>query len=76
MPGILLEGESDTIKYRGVEHLLDIARQQYDSLQKLETSQQMLKFQPVTEEEFSVLQYFRKLVSSEPPEHDSARSQL
>jgi hypothetical protein len=49
---MLLEGNSDTIKYCGVEHLLDLARQQYDSLEKLETSQQILKFQPVTEEEF------------------------
>lgn len=55
MPGILLEDKSDPIKYFGAAHLLDIARQQYDSLQRLETSQQILKFRPVTEEEFNGL---------------------
>lgn len=45
----------EPIKYIGAQHLLDVVRQQYDSLRKLETSQQILKFQPVTEDEFNIL---------------------
>ncbi|KAI9040584.1 uncharacterized protein KD926_008151 [Aspergillus affinis] len=55
MPGILLADNSDAVKYFTVEHLLDVARQQYNSLQKLETSQQILKFRQVTVKEFNVL---------------------
>lgn len=45
----------DPIRYLGAQHLLDVVLQQYDSLQKLETSQQILKFQPVTEDDFNIL---------------------
>ncbi|KAI9368041.1 hypothetical protein BJX61DRAFT_537576 [Aspergillus egyptiacus] len=55
MPGIVLQDNSDAIKYLGVRHLLSVARRQYDSLQKLETSQQIVKFQPVTEKDLNIL---------------------
>ncbi|KAL4746114.1 hypothetical protein BDW72DRAFT_185563 [Aspergillus terricola var. indicus] len=55
MSGIRLADDSDAVKYHGAEHLLDVTRRQYNLLQKLETSQHILKFRPVTEEEFNIL---------------------
>jgi hypothetical protein len=55
MPGIILLDNSVALKYLGVKHLLDVVRRQYDSLKKFETSQQILKFRPVTDEEFKTL---------------------
>lgn len=57
MPDIILadNSESVSLKYQGVEHLRDVVLRQYDSLKEFETSQQILKFQPVTDEEFATL---------------------
>ncbi|CAG8222745.1 unnamed protein product [Penicillium nalgiovense] len=55
MPGGLTENNADAVKYLGVEHLLDVACRQYDSLDKLETEQQILKFQSVQEKDFDIL---------------------
>ncbi|KAJ9484712.1 hypothetical protein VN97_g8656 [Penicillium thymicola] len=55
MPGRPTENNSDTVKYHGVDDFLDVARQQYDSLQQLKTNQQIPKFRSVAEKEFDIL---------------------
>lgn len=55
MPNRLLAPSLDPPNHRGPDYLQNLVTRLSDSLQRDESSQQILKFQPVTEDEFNIL---------------------